>query len=194
MVRGHHLEETETVAGIIGYRGSETTTGKTWYNHMPAAVIRDRVGQAIWNDYFKFCGIRNPFDKLVSYWWFVMAPEERRLHQQQDFEEIRSIFSKWAVAYSPTVADRHTYMIDGSVCVDFFIRYEKLLEGIKEVCRRVSYPYRPERIGRYKSGYRTDERHFGDYYERPAIEAVENVFGWELEYFGYGLGRRTRDQ
>ena len=26
---------------------------------------------------------------------------------------------------------------------------------------------------------------FGDYYDRPAIAAVEAAFGWELEYFGY---------
>src|SRR6476620_9128581 len=39
-----------------------------FFNHMPAAAIRDRVGPDVWRGYFKFCVERNPWDKTLSYY------------------------------------------------------------------------------------------------------------------------------
>jgi hypothetical protein len=184
-VRGHAIDEIVTPEGIVGHRGGEV--GKKWYNHMPAALIKQQVGDNVWGRYFKFCVIRNPFDKLVSYWWFILTPEERNTYKQQNFTEIRSHFSKWAIAAASALVDRNTYQIDGNVCVDFFIRYEKLLDGLEYVCRQVDYPFQPKRLGRYKSDTRAIGEPFRYYFDEAATFAVKSVFGWELEYFGYDL-------
>jgi hypothetical protein len=73
-------------AGIVGYRGPKQHQLKVrWWNHMPAALIRERLGTEVWNSYFKFCVIRNPFDKAISAFhyakarrarWGVMQPHE----------------------------------------------------------------------------------------------------------------------
>ena len=39
--------------GIIGYRGNKPSN-KEWYNHMPAAMIKDKIGNSTWDNYFKF--------------------------------------------------------------------------------------------------------------------------------------------
>jgi hypothetical protein len=186
VVRGHAIEETVTAVGIIGHRGGEKT-GLTWYNHMSAETILDQVGVRIWDRYFKFCVIRNPFDKLVSYWWMFVTPQDRERYKGADFSEIRADFSRWVAAHGSLVEDRHTYLIDGAPCMDFFIRYDRLLEEIEWVCSQIDYPYLPELLGSYKSNLRTNKRSFREYYEPAALIAVENAFGWELEYFGYSL-------
>ena len=89
-----------------------------------------------------------------------------------------------------TAVDRDKYMIDGQVAVNYFIRYEALHQGLETVCRQVGYPFRPERLGRYKGDSRFVGRPYGDYYDRAAVAAVESAFGWELDYFGY---RRLSD-
>src|ERR1051326_1226986 len=40
----------------------------TWkfFNHIPARLIRERVGPSVWNAYFKFCFVRNPWDTIIS--------------------------------------------------------------------------------------------------------------------------------
>ena len=53
------------------------------------------------------------------------------------------------------------------------------------VCCQVGYPFRPERLGKYKNESRVMRQPFSDYYDGPAAAAVEAGFGWELDYFGY---------
>jgi len=61
----HSRDEYVPETGIIGLRGSNASTSR-WYNHMPAVSIRDLVSQDIWDRYFKFTVVRNPFEKLIS--------------------------------------------------------------------------------------------------------------------------------
>jgi hypothetical protein len=181
--RGHHTEQSVTPQGVIGYRGGDRS-GRTWYNHMPANEIRALAGDATWNEYYKFCVVRNPFDKMVSLWWFINSKQEHQYHHN-DFARIKTDFSRWCVGHAPDAIDRDKYLIDGQISMDFIIRYEFLFDGLESVCRQVGYPFQPELLGKFKSDSRLIKRPFGDYYDQPAIAAVESAFGWELDHFGY---------
>jgi len=180
----HWVDETVTEAGTIGYRGPHRE-GKRWYNHMPASEIRDLVGQKVWNDYFKFCVVRNPYDKVVSYWWFAFNGRDEYRRRDGDFSVIRADFSRWCAEFVANALDRDKYTIDHKIAMDYFIRYESLLDGIEHVCRQTGYKFEPDRLGRYKSSARTNKRPYADYYDRSSLAAVEAVFGWEMEFFGY---------
>ena len=52
-------------AGIIGMRAS-LPKNVPWFNHMSAISIKKQLNPHIWDDYFKFTVIRNPFDKILS--------------------------------------------------------------------------------------------------------------------------------
>src|SRR5437773_1040796 len=59
----HARDEYESTAGIIGYRGPALTDGQRvkWSPHMHAADMRQQLGPTVYDSYFKFCVIRNPF-------------------------------------------------------------------------------------------------------------------------------------
>ena len=41
-----------------------------YWNHAPAWLARAKLGEKVWSSYFKFCFERNPWDKVISrYWW-----------------------------------------------------------------------------------------------------------------------------
>lgn len=43
--------------------------------HVPPAVLRGMLGPAIWEQYFKFCFVRNPWDWFVSQYFWNWGPD-----------------------------------------------------------------------------------------------------------------------
>ncbi|MBB4954598.1 hypothetical protein H4S14_002487 [Agrobacterium vitis] len=186
ILRGRAIDEIESLSGVVGLRGL-TRPGAKWYNHMSARDIRRNVGVNVWADYFKFCVIRNPFDKVVSAWWFKMKEDERAFFALEDFSIVRANFGDWVKRNIDGFFDRSVYVIDGQVVMDDFIRYETLLADLKRICERVGVEYNPQNLGSYKTGFRVRKEQFESYYDAETSEIVRNVFGFELEYFGYDL-------
>lgn len=188
----HSRPEQVTEAGIVGYRGSgRDKHNVTWWNHMPAADIRRQIGEEIWNSYFKFTVIRDPFDKAISAFHHFAEHEGpkggflntvRRWFSGSE-PDLRTRFKQW-VRNGGLVDDRDKYLIDGKVCVDYFIRYEQLEDGIRHVCEKVGVPFRQDDIPKLKTGIRPG-REVEGYYDKETAELVASQYRWEIEQFGY---------
>ncbi len=172
----HGREEYVSETGIIGYRGPQAA-GKRWFHHMPAAAIRAGIGEERWERYFKFAVIRNPFDKLVSGYFFACRPSGGA-------EELVSGFRQW-VMEGGEIMDRHTYTIGGELCLDFFIRYERLTEDLAVVCDRLEIPFRPEQLPVLKAGFRRREVALPAFYDDRTRRIVERKYAFELDRFDY---------
>lgn len=203
-VFSHTREEYSSRSGIIGYRGSEPK-GKRWLNHTPAAAIKDEVSQTVWNDYFKFCVVRNPFTKMVSaYHHFVakqptpslkrrLAKQIRRLQtgQQNPADLVQGEthterFQSW-VKNGGWIDDRDKYIIDDQVCVDYFILQEDLASGVEHVCKRLQIPFESENLPNLKTQKATKSIPIAEYYDSETIDIIERLYAYEIEKFGYGF-------
>ena len=187
----HAREMYESSAGIIGYRGRGEAQAHRWWNHMPAARIRHQLGKAVWEDYFKFCVVRNPFEKCISAFehagvdhtigclsglpfrlaTIAMTPEQRR-------------FLHWLRRTGPPI-DRAAYVIDGDFCMDDVIRYESLEAGLERICRRLDLPWEPSLLPTFKTGLRREEATVQNLYTPAARRLVERAFAFEIDRFGY---------
>jgi hypothetical protein len=125
----HGRPAYESASGIIGYRGARDGVRRRWFNHMSARSIKRELGDEIWNGYFKFCTIRDPFEKAISAFehfgkdYTVPLSELRRRLGWPASERER--FRRWLAGRRLPI-DRAAYMIGGKICVDDFIRYETL--------------------------------------------------------------------
>lgn len=195
----------ESDTGIVGRRGPKPhPRGCKWYNHMSAREIRDQLPPQVWEQYFKFTVVRNPYDKLVSgfYWFNHIHPKDtwwRRVrvmakkaigradpldcaHGETDIERFRS----WLRA-GGGIADQGAFVIDGECCVDFFIRFERLQEDVQEVCNRLGIETTNAPLPRMKVGIRSKNHKTSDYYDAASIRLVEQRYAFEIERFGYQL-------
>tara|TARA_B100001059_G_C17787283_1_gene557909 strand:+ start:169 stop:894 length:726 start_codon:yes stop_codon:yes gene_type:complete len=200
----HRREESVTESGIIGYRGPNAKSS-TWRNHMSAKEIRDQIGREIWDDYYKFTVIRNPFDKLVSLFYWLEKRKQNgysisrkgrslitrltgignafdRVSGNTDIEKFRS----W-IRLGGTVNDQGTYLIDQQECLDYYIRFEDLDGGIRDVCRHLSIEFDSGDLPKFKTGLRKNDRSIREFYDSETEDLVRKMFGWELDQFGYEM-------
>ncbi|MDT8439288.1 MAG: sulfotransferase family 2 domain-containing protein [Wenzhouxiangellaceae bacterium] len=149
--------------------------------HAHARCVRE-FDPVAWRDYFKFCFVRNPFDRAVSdFRWRTAKRGGENLSlgafldcmQRGDFRHpaIPHHFDNWPI-----------YTIDDRIAVDFVGRFEQLESDLTTVFDRLGLnkPTLPhaKASGRRSADYRAC---FG------AAERaqVETLFGRELETFGY---------
>lgn len=146
------------------------------YNHMPAREVRAAVGEQIWNSYYKFCFERNPWDRVVSlYYWRCQ-------------QEPRPTISEFLESGVPKVLKKRgfgVYAINNEVAVDRVCRFENLEQELEQVCnQRLKLPEKLV-LPRAKSGYRKDTRHYRDLLSADDRQKVAALFAREIALFGY---------
>ena len=85
------------------------------------------------------------------------------------------------------VSDRETYMIDGKVWLDHFIRYENLENGVREVLLRLDVAPSGCVIPKFKSNFRKSRTPIVEYYDAETEAIVRRLYAWELNFFNYDL-------
>ncbi len=150
--------------------------------HAHAADVHALFPKA-WRDYFKFCFVRNPFDRAVSdYVWrtrktgnadMTFSDFLQRLYQR-DFSNrtIPRHFDNWPI-----------YTIDGRIEVDYVGRFERLGNDLDEVFARLGLQHPP--LAHAKGMQRTGSYH--DWYGEDERGVVERLFANEIRQFGYGF-------
>lgn len=57
--------------GIVGNRGDKKGKNPNgWTHHMTIGKIKSKLDPSTFNSYLKFCVIRNPYDKMVSMYFY----------------------------------------------------------------------------------------------------------------------------
>lgn len=180
--RVHYRDEYISETGIIGYRGANPGDS-IFYNHISARELKRLISSQTWEEYYKFTVVRNPFDKLVSAFYF--QHRDKKVDQLTRNELVRS-FRGWLESGN-IIYDGNKYLIDGKVVVDEFIRYESLYEGIRKICGALSVPFEREQIPTFKSGIRDKTVKLGELYDKKSIALVKKVYSFELEFFDYSF-------
>lgn len=181
---GHEMCVSE--AGIIGQRG-DGAFQKKWYNHMPARRIKHQLGHEAWDKYYKFTTIRNPFDKVVSAFHFEIKNAKKIIEHKH---LLQVFFREWLM-HGRLFNDRDRYVIDNEICLDYFIRYDQLQEGIEHVCNTLGLPFEPEKLPRMKANHRPRKRNYADYYEVDTLALVARHYSYEIRKFGFSIPELT---
>ena len=154
---------------------------KFWTNHPHPTIAETKqfLGDEIWNTYFKFAFIRNPFEIQVSrYFW----EKKGKIKIAEDC----SIdgFKEWVRGGNMLSHDMlHPYiMIGDNIELDYIGRFENLNHDFDYVCSMFNIP--KIELPVKKGGYR-DKLHFSEYYDEETTNLVGNFHTKDLINFGY---------
>lgn len=148
-----------------------------FYNHMSAKEVRDKIGAAVWDGYFKFCVVRNPWDRLVSFYFHRYKAEPR--------PPISEFIAKGALA-ELKARGPDLYCIDGNVAVDKIYRYENLTDELESLREALRLP-KPLQLPNAKGAFRKAGTRAKDMLNDVEIEQIARVFADEASLLEYSL-------
>lgn len=188
------IPEDESMRSEMGFRGPQNYIGPIaqlkrnrlkryvtgdklqpqFYHHIPAVEIKEHVGKSIWNSYFKFTIERNPFDKVVSYYYYSGGHEE--------FGSVSEFILSGGLRM---LASYDLYAIDKVVAVDKIYRYEDLQSMERHLTHQLNLKI-PFELPTYraKGGHR-EKKNYKDVLDEEAVRLIEIIFAREMQLLGY---------
>ena len=148
---------------------------RKFYNHMPATLVQQRVPRRVWQNYFKFCVERNPWDKVLSHYHMHAARAKEPL----------SLDDYLARGKLPINYPRYTDSAGDKIIVDRVLRYENLNTELADVFARLDIPFNGSLGVRAKSDYRQDRTPYQAVFNDRQRAIVERAFAKEIELHGY---------
>ncbi len=146
-----------------------------FYNHIPASLVQSRVSGDVWSTYYKFCIERNPWDRVVSsYFW-------------RNKVEPRPSLSEWLDNGGHKILKQNgqnLYCIDDKIVVDRVLRFENLAEDLEEVRQSLGLR-QPLEMPRAKGDFRKDRRHYREILTPVERDRIASDFAFEIATFGY---------
>ena len=161
---------------------------RAFYGHIPAWRVRSRLGINRWSSYYKFAVERNPWDKVISAYWYkknMYGPADLTFNQFIDFLEYQKTTRRYGVGVSPfnlaLYADKKKRIL-----VDRVIKYESLDAGLRSVFKTIGInPDFSSLEYCAKTGFRGDRRPYTEFYSLGQKERVRSLFEEEINIHGY---------
>ncbi|WP_258104790.1 sulfotransferase family protein [Marinoscillum sp. MHG1-6] len=170
--------------------------------HRPAQSTKEKVGDEIWNSYLKICPVRNPWDKMVS--WYFWRSRKRSIFvklkrilqgRHPENEAYRMNFKEfitWLHETNRMNLDHKVALVDGEWPDYFFIRYEHLHEDLKRLCEKLYIPYDESKLPKEKTGVRK-KKGYQEFYDEHTRGYVAEAYSDLIEMFGYHFEPSSQD-
>ena len=141
-------------------------------------------------EYFQFTFVRNPFDRILSLFFYLVKDEKRVDADFSSFvknqvcwkmNESKNVISRSGKRrhYCPQIMWFENYKKD-----NFYIgRFENFQEDFNIVCDKIGIP---QQILPHEN--KTKHKHYTEYYDDETRQIVAEKYAKDIEYFNYEFG------
>jgi hypothetical protein len=147
---------------------------KQLYDHICASKVKGLIGEEVWNRYYKFCFERNPWDRVISLYYFQTREPRPSISEFIESGKVSILKQRGFLLYT----------IDGELAVDKVYLYENLYNEIEKISKRFGFPHRPN-LPNAKGNYRIDKRHYREILSHEERLKITKMFAQEINLFGY---------
>lgn len=210
-----HCDDSDIITGSdllderekFGYieRNVKNSDGSYKFHAHTSPVGLFNITNSPWLDYYKFTIVRNPWDLMVSYfWWNSFAKSSSgncNIYPSSldTIDDLRSKFSTFIETVGifnsgPRGCEGASRVIDwvSSITKEFYrdvdhvMRYESLQSDYENVCSRLEI--KSEMLHHLKSFQRKSDHHYTEYYGtlekiqvKLAFQDIINIFSYEFK-------------
>jgi hypothetical protein len=175
------------------YSGKDNTKKMVVENHhTSAADYIKQNGNEIWEEYFTFSFVRNPWDWFVSNFFWDLFQYERAKAENRPIKYRRNFIVNECgsdfTTYVKKGAERPDWFVFTQVSdfigkPDFIGRFENLEKDVKFICNRLGVKYE-----NFPFENKMNRTKYTDYYDNETANIVYNLFKKDIENFNYKYG------
>lgn len=172
--------------------------------HFSASYLRDKIaGREFWDRAFTFAIVRNPWDRLVSFFTWLGHSNTREARQHFTDNYTFKDYLRWlrgwddpwlnehyGYARQPGCTSQLSYVADseGTVLVDHVGRFESLQDEHLLVCERLGVKPSPLRH-RHRTRTAEQQAHYQERYDRESLRLARPLVENDSKHFGYHFRR-----
>lgn len=193
-----------SIQSVLQPHAEPVLQGRKWWGtpqhkHVTLEEQQRQSGRTMFEQYYKFAFVRNPYSWLVSNYFFcggIHVPYHRDKRELMRLSETPSLvkhwlkdhksittFKQWLKWYVEHVRGTQLEMIcdsTGLVAVDFVGKLETIDQDFDQVCDKLG-------LARVRLPHvnRTKHKHYMEYYDHECRDIVQEHYAKDLECFGY---------
>ena len=135
----------------------------------------------VWDDYFKFAFVRNPWDRMVSCW-------KNRARRYDDFGTFLRDYpypqNNHNLIWHTIPQLTHMTDADGNNMMDFVGRFENLNQDLEKICNKLNLNYSP-----LPHINKSTHKPYWEYYTDEQRISVETIYKKEIKLYNYEFGK-----
>lgn len=173
------IPEDEELRKSLGYRTAQNYTtleGEDIRPHISARRVRRLISRRVWDQYYTFCFERNPWDKIVSLYYYRFQKEPRPSINDFIKSEQNKRFRRKGF---------DLYTIKGSIVVDRVCLYESLEEHLNDVLHNKLGIQESIELPRAKGNLRPANTSYQELLDPESVDIITRLFSEEIQLFGY---------
>jgi hypothetical protein len=149
-------------------------------DHIKAKQVKKYLAPEVYNNYYKFTFVRNPWDWQVSLYHFMLQvpnhPQHRLVTKMKSFDE----YIEWRVNEDLELQRDFIYDDQGNKILDFVGRFEHLQEDFNVICQNIGLaPVQLPYINKSK------HKPYKEYYSEHSKNLIGKAFKEDIELFKY---------
>ena len=172
------------------------TTGKE--KHYDARAYRKHYGRRVWQDYYKFTVVRNPWQRIHSWWW-----NNRYITGKFDMPFAEFLHSHLAEFLHSRFADpddlpralrpqtRWITSANGNIEMDYICRFETIDKDFKTVCEQIGAPLTELPRVLVDNRNPASRPYYTDDYDADLVDLVARVYSEDIRQLQYTFGDKA---